>query len=587
MAPQTRNRIRTAMARQMGLQRTGNADIVFDMQPRHKDPDYEAFAAQVKIYRQCFGNWPEHLHRDLDRAWQVTKDRLKQAKHPWQVVKGPVAALQCYLNDRGWDTTHYDRWTKQGANGEEDFELNMHASWLYVKEELQRAQVRERITNIQKRTMLQEVQQPLDWTPWKRLASQSNPRTKLALQTWRQGAIFARMADGSEQGHLTCQPATAIHLLWLCKQTNKNCGQLAPADQKELEQGINLEFWAQGLLQLPVVKISTGGAAIQAWGSLTELDAIQLKGHETMTIGIATTSGDSRVLHHTIFAGEMFRTGAISTVLPGKQSQCRAWYYGLRMIAHYVDLTTPARVYVMSVKAWQAWVMGKHQEEFFDLSSLVTWDQRQRVRALSINKTQLKGMPNTGISMRTRYKDANKAAVEVATSRRPTSQEQELREQDRKYNRIAPLAAQRIKYLLDTPDHFLHEQKTAGKENRQKTRELKKALFLEISVTGTEGGHRWQPKGNGLQCNQCQCRVHQHLTLAQLRQAKEEKCPLATGLSVKGGEPPAESKQAYIQKLIDNPAPDGHELQIQTNYLVCNKCGLRTLRERKLSSSIK
>ena len=69
-------------------------------------------------------------------------------EHPWQVVKGPVAALQCYLNDRGWDTTHYDRWTKQGANGEEDFELNMHASWLYIKEELQRAQVRERITNI-------------------------------------------------------------------------------------------------------------------------------------------------------------------------------------------------------------------------------------------------------------------------------------------------------------------------------------------------------------------------------------------------------------------------------------------------------
>ena len=152
--------------------------------------------------------------------------------------------------------------------------------------------------------------------------------------------------------------------------------------------------------------------------------------------------------------------------------------------------------------------MGKPQEELFDLSSLVSWDQRQRVRALSINKTQLKGMPNIGISMRARYKDANKAAMEVAISRRPNSQEQELRDQDRKYNRIAPLAAQRIKYLFVTPDHFFHEQKTAGKENRQKTRELKKALFLEISVTGTEGGHRWQPKGNGFQCIQYQCRIH-------------------------------------------------------------------------------
>lgn len=54
MALQTRHRIRIAMARQMGLRRTGNADIVFDMQPRHKDPDFDAFTAQIKIYRQCF-----------------------------------------------------------------------------------------------------------------------------------------------------------------------------------------------------------------------------------------------------------------------------------------------------------------------------------------------------------------------------------------------------------------------------------------------------------------------------------------------------------------------------------------------------
>ena len=72
-------------------------------------------------------------------------------------ARGPVAALICYLHDHGWDSTHYDRWTKQGANGEGDFELNMHAAWYFIKAELERAQVRERITNIQKRTMLQDV----------------------------------------------------------------------------------------------------------------------------------------------------------------------------------------------------------------------------------------------------------------------------------------------------------------------------------------------------------------------------------------------------------------------------------------------
>lgn len=35
------------MARQMRLQRTGNVDIVYDMQPRHHDLDYGAFMDQV------------------------------------------------------------------------------------------------------------------------------------------------------------------------------------------------------------------------------------------------------------------------------------------------------------------------------------------------------------------------------------------------------------------------------------------------------------------------------------------------------------------------------------------------------------
>ena len=442
--------------------------------------------------------------------------------------------------------------------------------------------------HLQQRSMLQDVQQKLDWLPWKRMASQANPRTKTALQTWHQGAIFTKVADSDEQGRMTCphcnQPATAIHVLWLCKQTSRNCSPLDPEDNKELEQGINLEFWAQGLLQIPEAKLSTRGASIQAWGSMTELDAIQLTGHQTMTIGIATTSSDVRVrhyivtiVHHTIFAGEMFRMGAISTVLPGKQTQARAWYYGLRLIAHYVDLTVPTRVHVMSVKAWQGWVMGKHQDHFFDLAALVNWDQRQRVRALSITKEQLQVMPTTGLSLRTRY-NANKAAQEMAISRRPVEQERELREQDRKYNRVAPLAAQRIKYLLDTPDHYIHEQKATGKANRQKTREVKKALFLEISVTGFEGGHQWKPKGTGLQCSQCQSRIHQHMTVQQLKQAKDEACALAHSLPVTGGTPMEETKQDFIQRLIDNPLDNGHQLQFHTNYLVCNKCGVRVLR---------
>lgn len=67
LAPQTRQRIKATMASQMGLQCTGNMDLVYDMQPRHKDPDCEAFVQTI------LGNWPEHLHRDLTRLGKFTK----------------------------------------------------------------------------------------------------------------------------------------------------------------------------------------------------------------------------------------------------------------------------------------------------------------------------------------------------------------------------------------------------------------------------------------------------------------------------------------------------------------------------------
>ena len=68
---------------------------------------------------------------------------------------------------------------------------------------------------------------------------------------------------------------------------------------------------------------------------------------------------------------------------------------------------------------------------------------------------------------------------------------------------------------------------------------------------------------------QCQCRIHQRL---------KEKCELAQSLPVKGGDTQMESKQAFIQRLIDHSEPSGHGFKIQTNYLVCNKCGVRTLK---------
>ena len=50
LAPQHRARLKAAMGRQLGHQRTGNLDIVFDMKGKHQDPDAAAFHDQVNFF---------------------------------------------------------------------------------------------------------------------------------------------------------------------------------------------------------------------------------------------------------------------------------------------------------------------------------------------------------------------------------------------------------------------------------------------------------------------------------------------------------------------------------------------------------
>ena len=138
---------------------------------------------------------------------------LTTVKYPWQHAKGPVGALQCYLLERGWNIERHDEWTKPGHNGEPDFKLNVNADWFCLKPELERARTWETVMKVNKRSNLQEVQQSLDWLPWRRLSRQLPKAQNTALQTWHQGAIFTKMADGEGSKQLMCphcaQEATA------------------------------------------------------------------------------------------------------------------------------------------------------------------------------------------------------------------------------------------------------------------------------------------------------------------------------------------------------------------------------------------
>ena len=592
LAPQVRRRLRATMGGQIGLQRTGNLDILYDMYPKHKDPDFAAFEDQIRAYRKFHGNWPEALVRDLAKAWQVQRDKLTSVTYPWQHAKGPVGALQCYLLERGWNIQQRDEWTKPGHNCEPDFKLNMSADWFHIKEELERARQWETVTRINKRADLTEVQQPLDWLPWRRLTRQLTKTQNSALQTWHQGAIFTKIADGEKNKRMMCphcaQEATAIHVLWTCKVISKSFPPLEEEDRQEIESGLNREFWSQGLLQKPRYEVSTGGAAVQSWGSWTIHDEVKLQGIDVVTIGIAPTSTDPRlkyfvvaVVQHTMIDGELYRKGAVTTILPGQQSSDRAWYYGLRLISHYVDLHVPVRVHLQSRKAWEAWVHSRHNDHFHDLQSLVTHDHRSRIRPLHLTQKQIQEMPHGPFTIKARARDANKTAKELALSMKPIREEEELRITDQRYYKIAAKAIERIKFLLESKDHYLNSARETGKENRQKAKEKKHNLFLAIGSNQDETKHIWDSKGRALQCQGCQKRITQHLTVEALQQIQAEECPSVMRLNLQGGQPDStQSKQELVKSLVEgtHPLMTDRQFVLQTNYVVCARCSGRILR---------
>ena len=208
--------------------------------------------------------------------------------------------------------------------------------------------------------------------------------------------------------------------------------------------------------------------------------------------------------------GQLYRQGAVITVLPGRQSWERAWFYGVRMVAHYVNLQTPLVVHVSSTRAHEAWTQHKHKEVFYDMQDLITLDQRARIKVLAITADQLKDMPKTEWSLRNRMADAKKAALEVALSMQPREQEKVLQEQDKKYRRIAPLVIQRIQYLLDDKSHFLDQARESGKQVRQQAREHKRALEKGLVPQTNPAGHQWEHKGRSVQCSQCKKRLTMH-----------------------------------------------------------------------------
>lgn len=120
---------------------------------------------------------------------------------------------------------------------------------------------------------------------------------------------------------------------------------------------------------------------------------------------------------------------------------------------------------------------------------------------MTMSLKQVNDMPPGFYTVKTRMKDATKVAKEVVLSLRPIKLEEELRITDQRYAKIACLTIQRIRYLLETKDHFLHNAREEGKFRRKQARDKKSQLFLDIGNSTAAPGTNKMPKAKGCSTN--------------------------------------------------------------------------------------
>lgn len=138
--------------------------------------------------------------------------------------------------------------------------LQPHHDWFDLKEEMHRAAIWERVMRLNKRrTVLQEIQQPLDWQPWQRhvvLTRECHGPSDLARPF--SPSLRTTKEDSIRDVHIVDNRPQQFICFGCARKPTRRVLHLQPKTFfLELEQGINLEFWAQRLLQQQTYDIST------------------------------------------------------------------------------------------------------------------------------------------------------------------------------------------------------------------------------------------------------------------------------------------------------------------------------------------
>ena len=222
LAPKRMKVVRAAAGEHAARQSLGSLDLVFDLgEFSIQDPEKRVLLE----HWVTFASFIPSLDREVFlRSWEISWQRLHPSPHPWKAASGPMAALQCYLMDLGFDAKNFPHWKHQSQEFEPDCVLDVLLDMQrpgFVSEvasKLRLASLSARWGRVWLQDGCELLHHGIDWTIYRQLLKDKakQPLAATSIRMLAQGAI-RRKDHGGEDVCAHCGAvATLEHNLLSC-----------------------------------------------------------------------------------------------------------------------------------------------------------------------------------------------------------------------------------------------------------------------------------------------------------------------------------------------------------------------------------
>ena len=207
LAPKRMKVLRAVAGVHFGKFSFGSLDLIFDFsEVGPGDPMCKMVLEHWNMLVECVvRNLPStELVR---RTWAASWARLSNSKRRWGLAAGPIAAMQCYLMDLGFQAPDMSVWRRG------DFVIRLNwgdpSTRTHVSDRLRMVMCKDRWHRVASQESASGVEQGIDWTIPRKLLKQAAKHLLVASGLLCQGAI-RRAGHG---GDLLCPGCNAENSL--------------------------------------------------------------------------------------------------------------------------------------------------------------------------------------------------------------------------------------------------------------------------------------------------------------------------------------------------------------------------------------